>query len=300
VLAAALELGLTHFGTSLDRVGLAGLSQWGDMFALPRDGRAPEYQIAVLLAYDWPILVAGALGTVVFGQRLLRRGAGALTSPQRFVLVWVVLAALTVGLSSQREAGQLLILLLPLALMAGLLSADLLPTLNWGVLGRWWPAAALILVLLASVGLIISQWSNVGVSGAERFYLVVALGGAATLLAAGYAFLGRDATAIGVVVVATVAFGFAAHSSLSLAGNDEAVEFAVDIRTVPRIEQFRESVGQFATSRGGPVLVDPALAQPLAWYLRDVPVTFGHLPSLTLTAAPGSLSPAGRDRCDRS
>lgn len=276
VLAAALELGLTHFGTSLDRVGLAGLSQWSEMLALPRDDREPEYQLTLLLAYDWPILLAGVLGAVVFGQRLVRRGAGALTSAQRFVLVWSALATLAVALASQREAGQLLVLVLPLALLGGLLAADLVPTLNWSVLRRWWPAVALALVFLAYAALITSEWSDVGVSRAERFYLVLALSGAAALLAGSYSLLGRDAVAIGAAVVAAVAFAFLAHTSLSLARNDEAAEFAVDVRTTSRIEQFRDTVGQFAASRGGPVLVDPALAEPLAWYLRDVPVTFAR------------------------
>src|SRR3970282_2574743 len=49
VLAAALELALTHFGTSLDKTGLAGVRQWGEMFGLPRDGREAEYPVGPLL-----------------------------------------------------------------------------------------------------------------------------------------------------------------------------------------------------------------------------------------------------------
>jgi hypothetical protein len=274
VLVAAVELGLTHFGTSIDRLGLAGLAQWSDMFALPRDGREAEYQLTLLLAYDWPILLAGALGAAVFGRRLFRRGAGALTSAQRFVMVWGALATLAVALATQREAGQLLVLVLPLALLAGLLAEDIVPTLNWGVLRRWWPAVAASLALLAYAGLITSEWSAEGISQAERLYLPLALGGAAVLVTGGYSLLGRDAAVIGVGVAATVAFAFLAHTNLGLTSNDEANEFAVDIRTTRQIDRFRETVSQFAASRAGPVLVDPALAEPLAWYLRDVPVTF--------------------------
>jgi len=152
VLIGALELGFTHFGTFVDRLELAGLTQWGDMFALPRDGRPPEYQPALLLAYDWPVLLFGGTATGVFVWRLLRRGVRALTPPQRFVLVWTALASLATALAAQREAGQLLILVLPLALLSGLLAEDFLPTLDWAILRRWWPAAAAALALLALGG----------------------------------------------------------------------------------------------------------------------------------------------------
>ena len=276
VLAAAAQLGLTHFGTFFGGPALAGLSQWADMFATPRDGREPSYQIAILLAYDWPVLLAGGLGVAVFVRRLLGRGVGALTSPQRLVLVWVAVASVTVGLSSQREAGQLLILILPLALMAGLLVEELLPSLSWAVLRRWWPALAVTLVLLAYAALITTQWSGGGISPAERLSLVLAVGGAGVLLAVCYAILGRGAAVIGVGVVAVVVFAFVAHSSLGVTGNDEAAEFAVDVRTTDRIEQFREAVEEIVATRAGPVLVEPRLAEPLAWYLRDVAVTFAE------------------------
>ena len=276
VLAAALQLGLTHFGTSLDRLGLAGLSQWSEMFALPRDNREPGYQLVVLSGYDWPVLLAGGFGVLVFAWRLLRRGAGVLTSPQRFVLVWVALATLTVALASQREAGQLLVLVLPLALLVGLLAEELLSTLSWAVLRRWWPVVALILALLAGAALIATEWSDAGVSRLERFYLVLFLGAAALLLVGCYFLLGRDAAVIGLAAAAALALAFLVHSSLSLTRNDVAAEFAVDVRTTERIDQFRDTLGKLAASRVGPLLVDPSLREPLAWYLRDLPVTFAR------------------------
>jgi hypothetical protein len=291
VLAAAVELGVTHFGTFLDLSQPAGLALWRDMFALPRDGREPEYQMALLLAYDWPILLAGGTGVVVFAQRLARRGVSALTSAQRFVLLWVVVASVVVGLASQREAGQTLILIVPLALLGGLLAEELLQALNWAALRRWWPAVAVALVLMAYAALVATIWAEEGVSGAERFYLALALGGAMTVLAGCYSILGRDASVIGLAVVAAVALAFLAHTDLSLTRDDEAAEFAVDVRTTERIEQFREVVDQFVASRTGPVLIDPALAEPLAWYLRDVTVTFAE-PEDDASAV---LVPAGRE-----
>ncbi|KKK96556.1 hypothetical protein LCGC14_2661590, partial [marine sediment metagenome] len=121
-----------------------------------------------------------------------------------------------------------------------------------------------------------TEWSEAGISGAERFYLVLALGSAVTLLVTSYSLLERRAAVIGVAVVGVLAFAFLAHTALSLTGDDDAAEFAVDIRTGDRIGQFRETVGQLVASRAGPVLIDPGLREPLAWYLRDLAVTFAR------------------------
>ena len=182
VLAAALELALTHFGTSLDKTGLAGLRQWGDMFGLPRDGREPEYQLALLLAYEWPVLLAGGLGVVFFVWRMARGGAGALAPAQRLALVWTVLGILVVALATQREAGQLFILVLPLAVLAGLLAEELAPSLDWALLKRWWPAAVAALALVAYAALITTDWSQGRAGAWDRLSLVLALGGAVLLL----------------------------------------------------------------------------------------------------------------------
>ena len=56
-------------------------------------------------------------------------------------------------------------------------------------------------------------------------------------------------------------------------------------------EEFREVVEQFVASRTGPVLIDPALEEPLAWYLRDVAVTFAE-PEDDASAV---VVPAGRE-----
>jgi 4-amino-4-deoxy-L-arabinose transferase-like glycosyltransferase len=280
VLIGAVELGITHFGTFVGGLELAGLDQWADMFALPRDGRPPEYQLALLLAYDWPILLAGSTALGVFLWRLRRRGARTLASPRLFLLLWTALAALVVALSTQREAGQLLILLVPLALLTGLLADELLPTLNWAVLRRWWPVAAAALGLLAYAALLITEWSHpdLDITRAERFYLVLAVGGTAALLVASSTNLGRHAIAVIVAMAVVVAFAFLIHTDLALTTDDDSVEIAVDVRTTGRVEQFRETVGQLAASRAGPVVFDPSLREPLAWHLRDLAVTFAESP----------------------
>jgi hypothetical protein len=275
VLAAALELALTHFGTSVERTGLPGLRQWGDMFALPRDGREPEYQVALLLAYEWPVLLAGGLAAAFFVWRMARGGARALTPGQRLGLVWTALAAFAVAAATQREAGQLLMLVVPLAVLGGLLAEELAPALDWAVLRRWWPVAVAALALVAYAALITTGWSQGRTSDWDRVSLVMALGGAALLLAVSYSLLERRATVIAVAAVAALAFAFLAHTDLNLARNDGGVEMAVDTPTSQRIDQFQQAVERIAAERAGPVFVDPGLRQPLAWYLRDLPVAAG-------------------------
>ena len=279
VLAAALELALTHFGTSLDRTGLPGLRQWGEMFARPGDGREPEYRAALLLAYEWPVLVAGGLAAAFFAVRLARGGARALTPAQRLALLWAVLAAAVVAAASQREAGQLLMLVLPLAVLGGLLVEELAPSLDWSLLRRWWPAAVAAVALVAYAALVTTEWSQ-GLAGrADRISLVLALGGAVLLLSGCYSLLGGRATVIAFSVAPALALAFVTHTDLNLVRNDGGAEMAVDTRTSQRIEQFQEAVRRIAAGRAGALFVDPELAEPLAWYLRDLPVAAGPVES---------------------
>jgi hypothetical protein len=275
VLAAALELALTHFGTSLDKTGLPGVRQWGDMFALPRDGREPEYQLALLLAYEWPVVLAGGLAVAFFVWRLAHGGARALTPAQRLALVWTALAAFAVSIATQREAGQLLMLVLPLAVLAGLLAEEIAPSLDWATLRRWWPAAAVAVGGVAYAALVAIEWSRDRADKWDQLSLVLALGGAVLLLTGCYSLLERRAAVIALSVVAAVAFAFLAHTDLNLARSDGGAEMAVDMRTSARIGQFQDAALRIATERAGLVFVDPALREPLAWYLRGLPVATG-------------------------
>jgi hypothetical protein len=275
VTAAALELGLTHFGTSVDKSGLAGLSQWADIFALPRDSREAEYQLAVLLAYDWPLLLAGGLAFGFFAARL-RGGFRALSSTQRLILLWTVIATVTVALATQREAGQLLVLIVPLALLAGLAADELLADLDWAVLRRWWPAVAAVVASAAYASLLAADWSQGGIGEAQRIYLVLAAGAGPVILATSFSMLGRDAAVVALAVAVVAAGAFLLHTDLTLTRRDERSEFAVDARTSGRIDRFHDTVAEIAGQRTGEMVVDPALEEPLAWYLRDLPVAFGQ------------------------
>jgi len=57
----ALELGITHFGTSIDRLSLPGLRQWVDAFALPRDSLIWHLHSSILISYEALLLLLGGL-----------------------------------------------------------------------------------------------------------------------------------------------------------------------------------------------------------------------------------------------
>lgn len=273
IAAAALVLGLTHYGTSLDRLGLAGLTQWGDMFATPGDGRPWHYQVALLVGYEWPLAL---LGLAAFGLGLFRllRSERPISLFQRFLLFWTAVALATVALATRREGAQMLILLLPLALLAGPLLEEIVSRLNWSALRRYWLPTLLALLLIAYAALLLTEWFQGKTTASERVALVLALAATAGIVAGAYQPLGRDGTAVVLAVVGVVAAAFLVHSSLAVVLND-GPEYALDMRADPTVEGLPAAVAQARGEGEGIVVIDPALREPLAWYLRDQPIAFG-------------------------
>jgi len=271
VLAAGLQLGMTHFGTSLGSPWLPGVELWTEMFERPGDGREPEYYLALLLGYDWPILLAGAAG---FAALVWRLGSGvrALSLARRFLLVWTFVSALTLALTAQREAGQVLMLMLPMVLLAGTLTEEMVSSIEWGMVARWWPAGAAALATAGFAALLMTEWSSGSARPTERIMLIAAVGGFVALVMIPGLLVRQGMTVVaGVGVV--VAAAFMAHSSLAVAFGDGA-EFAVDQRLLARTEQLRVTLDVLAEQRDGPIVVDAALIDELGWALRNSPVVF--------------------------
>lgn len=274
VVAAALQLGVTHFGTSLERVELPGLRLFGDMFDLPRDARAGEYFFALLLGYDWPLVLAGGAGFAFCVIKLARGPRTAVTAVERLLLVWTIAAVVTLALIARRESGQLLMLLLPLALLAGRLVEEIAAGVDWTAAGRWWPSAATAVALAAAAAVLMTEWSAGRADAMERS-LLIALPVACIALIAVLSMISRAGAAAAVAGVVTVAaVAFAAHSS-SAAAFAGGTEFAVDMRTEGRNEQLRETLDRLAAERNGTVVVDQELIDELGWTLRDSPAVFG-------------------------
>ena len=291
-LAVALLLGVVQFGTDVDRLSLPGLRQWVDMFALPRDGLPWHYQLSLLLAYEWPLLLAGAAGYLLLIDRSLR--SGGLSLGQRLLAVWTTVAIVTIAFTTRREPGQLLLLLLPFSLIAASFVQEVASRTDWSVLRRWWPAAALVLALGSYIGIQLSRWSRVApFAEGEQSYTVLALLAAAAVLAAGVYYLQRNAPSFALPIVAALAIPFLVHSSLSLGFRDGA-EFAAAGRATTAVAPFRAAVAGAATEAGVPATVDVGLRDRLGWSLRDLPVAYGDPTNGSpLVTAAGSTPPAG-------
>jgi len=273
VLAAAIQFGITRFGTSLERLDLPGLKLFWEMFDTPRDSRPPEYHFALLLAYDWPVLLGGTAGFVFVAMRFLRQRRES-TAFQRFLLLWTVAASLVLALTTRREAGQLLILLLPLALLTGRFAEELTGRADWAAAGRLWLAGVAIAAAAGAAAVLMTEWSSGSADGAERLTLIasVAIGLALVVIVLARARAG--AIPVLAVVVALGATVFVVHSTLGVAFSNGA-EFAVDLRLTPRAAQLRATVDKLARERGGTIVVDADLSDELGWTLRDSPVVFG-------------------------
>lgn len=274
IAAAVIQLGLTHFGTTTDKLGLPGLTLWSEMFETPRDSRAPEFLMALLLGYDWPVLLAGVGGIAVLATRIRGLGLNSLTPLERLLLVWVALSATIIALTTQREAGQLLILLVPLALLGGVLGERLLRTFDWSTGMRRWPIPALALLFTACAALITTEWAAGNASVFQRVLIGVFAALAVTLVAAPILARTRDGAIALVTVVAILGVTFTSHSALAVAFEGGS-EFARDKTLLESREPFIDTLAVLAEDRDGPVIIEASLRDELEWALRDTPYVFG-------------------------
>lgn len=292
VALAVLQLGLTRFGTSFENTGLPGLRLWSAMFDMPRDNRAPEYHLALLVAYDWPLLAAGLAGllAVVLGRRPERYGPAAF---RRFLVVWICVGALSLAFAAKRDAGQGLLVLLPLALLAGVAAEGALRAVHWSVLRRWWPLPAAAVLLWAYAAMMMTRWAQGNTGPVERFGMVMAAGAGLFLLAAPLAHLGRKAAAIPLVTAVLAGLVFGGHSAMAVAVAD-GTEFARDDAITQRALYLSETLSRLRDERGGTLVADAGLRDALGWVLRDSGVRFGGPEEgASIVVAPASAPPRG-------
>ena len=258
------------------------------MFASPGDGREPEYSVALLLAYEWPLLLAGSAAFVLFAVRL-RKGSGALSSFQPgFSLVWALMAVVALALSTRREAGQLLCLLLPLAFLGGSLVEELFSDIEWHTARRWLSVGVGALAAAGCVALSMTEWSSGRAGSREQVLLGAALTVLAGLLALPVVARGKDGIFVSGAAAGLLAFAFLLHSSLAVVFAD-GTELSNDERLLGSAEQLRDSLDTLAEQREGEIVVDGSLLDELGWTLRDSDVVFGD----ALTGSGALVLPAG-------
>jgi hypothetical protein len=274
VVAAVIQLGFTRFGISV-HASLPGPALLGDMFQGAGTARPAEYFAALLVAYEWPLLVGGAAGFVLLAARLAgRRG---MSGFDRFLLIWTVAGALALAMAARKEGTQLLVLIPPLALLSGRVAEEFVQRVDLGGVQRWWPAAVAVLAVMALAALLMSEWSSGNASAGERALLAAAPIGCLAILAF---LLLRERSAAAAVALAGLSIGaiaFLTHSTLAVAFGGGS-EFAVDSRLTPRVEQLRSTLERLSEERNSPIVLDSDLRDELGWVLRDSDAIFGAQP----------------------
>jgi hypothetical protein len=271
VIAAAAQLGVTHFGTSLEG-DLPGVQSWTEMFGSSSGSKPGEYFIGIALAYEWPILLLGASAFVHLVWKAATRRA--LEPIDRFLLLWTAAAAITLAFVTDREAEQLLLLLLPLSLLGGRFVAELVSTMRGELLSNAWLSAAALILFIGGAALLMTQWASGNASTAEEAVLVAIL--PACLLVLAVTFLRSRAEGVATTLIAfgVVAAAFVTHTSLAVAFGD-GTEFAVDQRLTARAEELRTTLDRLSEERDSTVVVDREFVGELGWTLRNSRVGFG-------------------------
>ena len=294
----ALELGITHFGTSIDRLSLPGLRQWVDAFALPRDSLIWHLHSSILISYEALLLLLGGLAYLwLLGRWIISRGRD-ISLFQRFLFFWVSGAAIIIAITTRREAGQLVLLLLPLALLAGSWLERIVADAEPISLGRAAPYLAPVLALAGYMALVLIQWAKAGEAGPERerIGMILALAAAIALIWITWNTFGRRAAAASLALALVLLAVAAIHGSTSVMygrGN----EFLADERINTRVVQLQDELVTIQTQTPGLIAVNDSFLPALGWYLRDVNgVVFAASPpadAVAIVTPAGESTPSG-------
>lgn len=301
VLAGTFVLPATTFVLHPAGVGHAAdlISTWATSF-LPESGGQPViYPLLLLLRYEPLILLLGLveIGRVVAGSRAGRRWAG--VAAQRgssfphtaFLIYWAVAAAFVILVAGHRPAGNILLVVVPLALLAGQGFAR-----AWRRLSRrsFWPEIGI--VAAAALGLLVffylqmaaysqvSSTSTVSMGGLILYtsstHLVLASVALLLLVALGAAvwfWRGVEVLAGGgwlAVLIVLGLFGFKATWGLNFTHAADPRELMISQTTAPDVRVFVRQLEALSLDESGdahtlPVTVDAATGPVVAWYLRQ-------------------------------
>jgi uncharacterized protein (TIGR03663 family) len=272
-------------------VGLAAdlLGAWAQGF-LPEPGGQPAvYPVLLLLRYETLILF---LGLVEIGWWAAKRRVSSVLFPlEAFLLFWAVLALLLIIIAGHRPPGNILLVVVPLALLAGRAAERL-----WHWIGRRaaWGEAGLAAAVAVGLGVFfylqLAAYSQA--SGAETVSVVgmtlnatstyLLLGLVALLLVIGLGALAwiwrgrRLVLASGslTVVVILGLFAFKAMWGLNFAHAADPRELMVLHTTAWEVRLLVDQLEELSRNQQGdahtlPITVDTTTGPVVAWYLRD-------------------------------
>ncbi len=309
VLAATFGLVATAFVLHPAGVGNAAdlIGAWAKSFLPEAGGNPPVYPLLLLLRYEPLILLFGLVevGRVVLGKwsGQPRTGQPGSSFPHStFLIFWAAVAALAILIAGHRPAGNVLLVVVPLALLAGQgmerawrwLARRRFVSQQGGAGRTLWPEIAAITA--AAVGVLIFFYLQLATYGlsepgatvtaagvtlqASTYYLLFVM--LALLLLAGLGIAagfwrGTDLVLGSGWLTALILlglFGFKATWGLNVAHASDPRELMAMQNTAPDVRVLVERLEALSEAESGdahtlPVTVDAATGPVVAWYLRD-------------------------------
>lgn len=326
-LAATFGLTATAFVLHPAGVGHAAdlIGAWAKGF-LPESGGQPAiYLLLLLLRYEPLILVMGLLEGVRAALSLRKTPMWGRLSPQSvrlfpftaFLVFWTIVGSILILVAGHRPAGNILLVVVPLALLAGQGVERVWGWLSAPGLHREAHSAAIVAAVVFGLGVFFylqmaafaftDDYATVDVVGItlrmSTSYLLLAL--VAVVLFIGLAAVvwiwrGGAVLVAGcwlATVVSLALFGFRAMWGLSIAHGMDPRELMIAQATAPDVRVFAERAEALSLARSGdahtlPLTVDAATGPVVAWYLRDFKdlVVVEGLPAPPTTAAAVTLA----------
>lgn len=276
----------------------AGVGQAADLLAawlksfLPEQGGQPTiYPLLLLLRYEPLILLLGLveMGRMVVGGRSFGPGRSRLHTA--LLAFWALVATLIVTLAGHRPAGNILLTVVPLALLAG-----------QGVERAWHRLASRTrwsevgLVTAATLGLLVFFYLQITAYGLTRNAATLSVAGVTLYSNSYYLFLAAiplllllglgvvawvwrgPAVVVGAgwltAVVVLGLFGFKAAWGLNVAHAADPRELMIGQTTAPDVRLLVKQLEKLSQAQVGdlhalPITVDVATGPVVAWYVRD-------------------------------
>jgi len=290
---AGLLLSTTKFGIASERLRSAAATSWSDAFAFSPSAPPWHFPLDALLGYE-PVVALGGLACALLMLLRLRKTRG--SAAERLLLYWSGGALLFLLVASNKGAGQLPALLVPLALVAGLSCSRWLVTAQPDLL-----RTALIPLLLAFPALVYvlfvveSATTQAALSLGQEWALGFLFLGGAGLIVLGAVWTRESVPAYLVLcgLAAGTVFGLHTLARVGLGGGDE---FLVGPVATANAVALGDEIANLAPSLKGAVSVSPSLSAPLAWYTRGAPgvqIEQAARASAAVVEPVGQVIPAG-------